>query len=216
VEARARALQGWSFSRPSSTSFFEQYFFYGPSGQVHVPDGYPGGGSAAQAQGREGEAPQAKGEGGQQEGLMLERLKIQRYGPGGRYTYHYDWQGAGQVDRVSSFMVYVDANCTGGGTAFPRLPAPENRRWCRFIECDEVADQSIEGREAREGEGAGGKGAEGGVEKGGVIFKPIRGNAVYWENLRSDGTGYTETWHAGLPVLTGTKVGLNIWSWYRF
>jgi hypothetical protein len=47
----------------------------------------------------------------------------------------------------------------------------------------------------------------------GVIFKPIAGNAVFWENMRSDGSGYAESWHAGLPVTKGVKIGLNIWSW---
>ena len=47
------------------------------------------------------------------------------------------------------------------------------------------------------------------------MFKPRAGNAVYWENFRADGTGYDETWHAGLPVTKGVKVGLNIWSFGR-
>lgn len=92
-------------------------------------------------------------------------------------------------------MVYLDANCTGGGTNFPRLRMPRKRQWCRFIECDE--DNTI------------------GTSYEGVTFKPIKGNAIFWENLRPDGTGYPETWHAALPVLSGTKVGLNIWSWYQ-
>jgi prolyl 4-hydroxylase len=48
-----------------------------------------------------------------------------------------------------------------------------------------------------------------------VIFKPVAGNAVYWENMRSDGSGYPESWHAGLPVKSGSKIGLNIWSWLQ-
>lgn len=47
----------------------------------------------------------------------------------------------------------------------------------------------------------------------GVEFKPIKGNAVFWVNMRSDGKGYEETYHAGLPVTEGFKIGLNIWSW---
>lgn len=47
------------------------------------------------------------------------------------------------------------------------------------------------------------------------MFKPIKGNAVYWENMRSDGTGYEESWHAGLPVESGEKIGLNIWNWFQ-
>jgi prolyl 4-hydroxylase len=215
IESRARSLQGWSFSRPSHSSVFEQYFFTGPSAQIHLP-------APVQPSHEQGGLQHGKTEGKEeekQEGLMLERLKIQKYGPGGHYTYHYDWQGAGQVDRVSSFMVYVDANCTGGGTAFPRLPIPADKKWCQFIECDEGTSETEAGMGIEDGKetktGVAGEG-EKGPNTGGVIFKPIRGNAVYWENLRSDGTGYTETWHAGLPVLTWTKVGLNIWSWYRF
>lgn len=133
--------------------------------------------------------------------LRIERLQLQRYGPAGHYKHHFDWHGGRGVDRISSFLVYVDANCTGGGTEFPRLGIEsetltrgEGRRWCQFVECDE----------------------DGNLQGAGVTFRPVRGNAVYWENLRADGEGYQETWHAGLPVLTGRKVGLNIWSWYQF
>lgn len=127
--------------------------------------------------------------------VFIEKLWAQRYGPGGHYSYHYDWStatpGAG---RISSFMVWLDDQCTGGGTRFPRLEANKDAAWCQFIECEE----------GKEGE-----------EAGGLTFKPIQGNAVFWENMRSDGTGYEESWHAGLPVTSGTKIGLNIWSWYH-
>ncbi|MCJ1305382.1 hypothetical protein MMC08_008196 [Hypocenomyce scalaris] len=130
--------------------------------------------------------------------LFIERLRTQRYGESGHYVHHYDWSGGRRgADRVSTFMVYVDVNCTGGGTEFPRLRKPASRKWCEFIECDDDHDDD-EGR-----------------SDGGVTFKPIKGNAIFWENLRPDGHGYAETWHAGLPVLSGTKVGLNIWSWYQ-
>lgn len=105
-------------------------------------------------------------------------------------------------------MVYVDADCEGGGTDFPRIGMPEihgpkwngMRRWCEFLEC---------GDRDEEGEKETGRTRE----TIGVTFKPIKGNAVFWENLRPDGRGYEETYHAGLPVLSGSKVGLNIWSW---
>jgi prolyl 4-hydroxylase len=131
--------------------------------------------------------------------LHIERLRTQRYGVGGHYKHHYDWSGASRdADRVSTFMVYVDANCEGGGTEFPRIRMPETGqgKWCEFLECRDEADGNVEKR-----------------RDGGVTFKPIKLNAVFWENLRSDGRGYEETYHAGLPVLSGSKVGLNIWSW---
>jgi prolyl 4-hydroxylase len=90
-------------------------------------------------------------------------------------------------------MVYLEADCTGGGTNFPRLRKPTEKSWCKFIECDEEGEEGLEG----------------------VTFKPIKGNAVFWENLRLDGTGYEESWHAGMPVKSGRKIGLNIWSWYQ-
>jgi prolyl 4-hydroxylase len=93
-------------------------------------------------------------------------------------------------------MVYLGADCEGGGTNFPRLKRPVGRTWCRFLECGD-------------GESGGA-----GLEEG-ITFKPIKGNAIFWENLRADGTGYPETWHAAYPVTKGTKVGLNIWSWYQ-
>jgi prolyl 4-hydroxylase len=91
-------------------------------------------------------------------------------------------------------MVYLGDECKGGGTTFPRFKMPRDEKWCRFLDCEEKADG--EGRE-------------------GVTFKVIKGNAIFWENLRADGSGYLETWHAALPVTEGVKVGLNIWSWYQ-
>lgn len=106
-------------------------------------------------------------------------------------------------------MVWVDdeeGKVEGGGTEFPlmkgRWSEDEGGEWCRFVECDEKKSEDEEG----EGEEAGGKG---------TTFKVVPGNAVYWENFSPDGRGYEETWHAGLPVTKGTKVGLNIWSFGR-
>lgn len=90
----------------------------------------------------------------------------------------------------------------GGGTRFPRLEKPEDRGWCRFIECESNGEQKKEEEMGEE-------------KETGVTFKPIKGNAVYWENMKADGTGYEESWHAGLPVKSGTKIGLNIWSWLQ-
>ncbi|CAG8177231.1 unnamed protein product [Penicillium salamii] len=129
--------------------------------------------------------------------LYIERMWAQRYNTSGHYRHHYDWAGslARGGDRLSTFMVYLDADCEGGGTNFPRLKMPAGKGWCRFLECDQ--------------------GTTDGEKTEGITFKPIKGNAVFWENLRADGTGYPETWHAGFPVTKGTKVGLNIWSWYQ-
>ncbi|KAI1768955.1 hypothetical protein GGR53DRAFT_317940 [Hypoxylon sp. FL1150] len=145
---------------------------------------------------------------GWRDDLWVERLRTQRYGENGHYAHHFDWgSGARGWGRVSSFMIWVQADddIEGGGTEFPllRREAPDEK-WCRWVECPEPT--TIDGVEA-----------EAEVIPTGVTFKPVAGNAVFWENFRPDGTGrgWDESWHAGLPVTKGTKVGLNIWSWGR-
>ncbi|KAF2854594.1 hypothetical protein T440DRAFT_464740 [Plenodomus tracheiphilus IPT5] len=141
---------------------------------------------------------------------FIEKLWSQRYGVGGHYTYHYDWSSATRSSgRVSSFMVYLEANCTGGGTHFPRLGKPVGKEWCSFIECDGLqSEEETMEKGTMESEGYA-------RVKDGIVFKAITGNAIYWENMRADGTGYLESWHAGLPVRSGVKIGLNIWSFYQ-
>ena len=134
---------------------------------------------------------------GWREDVLIERLRTQKYAAGGHYSHHFDWgANVGGWGRVSSFMVWVDAadELEGGGTEFPRMDkrGEGGEEWCRLVDCknDTVATG----------------------EPKGTVFKPVAGNAVYWENFAADGRGYDETWHAGLPVTKGVKVGLNIWS----
>ncbi|KAF1953887.1 hypothetical protein CC80DRAFT_568297 [Byssothecium circinans] len=130
--------------------------------------------------------------------VFIEKMWAQKYGPGGHYAYHYDWGNAARgAGRISSFMVWLGDECEGGGTRFPRLERVVGEEWCRFVECGEDRD----GRREEEGMG--------------VTFRPVKGNAVYWENMDEEGRGYEESWHAGLPVIRGEKIGLNIWSWYQ-
>jgi prolyl 4-hydroxylase len=124
--------------------------------------------------------------------LEIETLVVQRYNISGHYVNHYDWLRTNTSgNRGTTFMVYLDGNCTGGGTNFPRLPFPAEKRWCDVIDCDEN-------------------------RASGVTFKPISGNAIFWANLQTDGTGHPDTLHAALAVETGQKTGLNIWSWQTF
>lgn len=128
----------------------------------------------------------------------LEPVQLVKYGAGEHYHFHTDWYtdaaahartSATGGNRASSFFAYVAASgdLTGGGTNFPLLEAPRDARWCRFVDCDEPWDR-------------------------GVTFRPVAGNAVYWANLRPDGTGDERTLHAGLPVTSGWKIGMNIWT----
>ncbi len=115
----------------------------------------------------------------------MEELQVVKYGPSAQYRNHYDWSE--DLPRQSTFFVYLYANGTGGGTNFPLLDRPAEEEWCKFLDCATPADE-------------------------GVTFKPIVGNAVYWENLQSNGSIHRKTLHAGLPVTSGEKIGLNIWT----
>ncbi len=76
-------------------------------------------------------------------------------------------------------------------THFPRIEIPYDKRWCDFIDCSQ--DDNLEG----------------------VTFRARKGAAIFWRNFDEEGRGYRELIHAGMPVTKGTKVGLNIWSWYQ-
>ena len=120
-----------------------------------------------------------------------EPLTVLRYHEGGFLNYHYDWDEAlAPGNRVSTFMVYLEGDCIGGGTNFPYLPYPNDTRWCYAIECGEVDRDGYQG----------------------VTFKPVPGTAVYWENFHPNGSGHLGVYHAGLPVKSGVKTGINIWS----
>ena len=121
----------------------------------------------------------------------IQPLLVQRYGKSGHYVHHYDWFGDDKAldgNTDTTFLVYLRANCTGGGTHFPRLEAPAGLEWCEFIDCDHPNES-------------------------GITFKPITGNAVFWANLDRQGHGHKDTLHAGRPVVSGIKMILNIWTW---
>lgn len=121
--------------------------------------------------------------------MALEPLTVQRYQKGGFFDYHLDgFQGTSLPNRKSTFNVWLDGNCTGGGTHFPSIPRYEDPSLCTYLDCNMPADN-------------------------GTVFRPIAGNAVFWESISDDGHVYLETVHAGLPVEEGTKIGLNIWTW---
>ena len=125
--------------------------------------------------------------------------QLVRYKPGQKFDLHYDWYPSPQRtqrddnrdrkwNRPTSFFAILEADCTEGETYFPHLSAvsPQHR----------AAPDAFPWREH---------------EKGGLAFKPIVGNALFWVNLFANGTGDERTRHAGLPVKEGLKTAMNIW-----
>ncbi|KAI1827100.1 hypothetical protein F4861DRAFT_529391 [Xylaria intraflava] len=122
--------------------------------------------------------------------------QLVRYTEGQEYNLHHDWLripqaafdgSARSFNRVASFFVTLQDSCTGGATWFPFIkplsPQPENDNGRLWYE----------------------------HEDGGVAFKPVAGNGIFWVNLFPNGTGDTRTVHAGLPVTGGLKTAMNIW-----
>ncbi|KAK5634811.1 hypothetical protein RRF57_010524 [Xylaria bambusicola] len=136
--------------------------------------------------------------------MEVEAPQIVKYSVGGdHYRSHTDWFDVPKVDlaipgsedkspkpsnRLGSIFAYLEDDCERGETYFPYLPSvTESADGSKFALAD--GDR-------------------------GLLVRPRRGNAVFWNNLYLNGTGDNRTYHASLPIEAGTKIGLNIWSRY--
>lgn len=131
----------------------------------------------------------------------VEALQLLRYDAGGQFRLHYDWfpfvankrnisKSAPDRDfqRLGTVFVYLNDDCVGGQTYFPRLPGvSENADSEKFSRTDT-------------GEG--------------LLVNPKKGNAVFWNNMHANGSGDTRVFHAGLPLQSGVKLGINIFTTY--
>lgn len=73
---------------------------------------------------------------------------------------------------------------------FLEVPRPQSPKWCDALTCLD----------------------ENGEELKRVEVKPKVGTAIFWYNLDVKGNVDRKTLHAGAPVISGTKVGMNIWT----
>ena len=142
-----------------------------------------------------------------------------RYTAGQKFDAHHDWFARPRLldadaesgrrrlyNRVATlFAVLECAGCTEGETWFPEVwpvaavPRAEGHDGAGPDEKVSSREGGDDGRPWRV------------HERGGVAFRPIPGNAVFWVNLFPNGTGDTRTLHAGLPVGQGVKTAMNIW-----
>ncbi|KAI1816865.1 hypothetical protein GGS20DRAFT_535846 [Poronia punctata] len=132
--------------------------------------------------------------------------QLVQYTAGQEYNLHHDWMRIPQAafdgsartfNRVASFFVTLQDNCTGGETWFPQVnPVVGTTTTTTLDEEDEDEDETRLWRRH---------------EDGGIAFKPVAGNAIFWVNLFANGTGDGRTVHAGLPVTDGLKTAMNIW-----
>ncbi|PIA92546.1 hypothetical protein CB0940_04092 [Cercospora beticola] len=126
----------------------------------------------------------------------VEDIQLVKYGTSDEFRPHFDWHPGMLNPRVSTFFVYLacddkenGGSCEGGETGFPRWSGLFATEWCNqgFVDCKQS-------------------------KEGGIYFPPVIGNAVFWHNFYPNGTGVDGTYHAGMPVRKGRKVGLNIFS----
>jgi prolyl 4-hydroxylase len=120
----------------------------------------------------------------------IEPLQATRYAKEQECETHYDWGDPtlmNNTNRITSFFAILEANCSDCGTKFPHLKYDwehEDERLCNYVECGTNS----------------------------LVVKPIEGSAIFWRNLHENGEGNEKTAHAGLPLSSGTKIGLNIWT----
>ncbi|KAI1845372.1 hypothetical protein JX266_008467 [Neoarthrinium moseri] len=129
--------------------------------------------------------------------------QLVRYTAGQRFNVHHDWYDRPQParrdkrrlgrswNRVASFFAVLQDGCTGGATHFP------------YVKARARAPAGISGAQSN--------GTWYEHEGGGIAFRPVRGNAVFWVNLHANGTGDQRVMHAGLPLEGGLKTAMNIW-----
>ncbi|KAK2589641.1 hypothetical protein QQS21_012681 [Conoideocrella luteorostrata] len=130
-----------------------------------------------------------KFQGWRRKSTQLQPPRVQKYKEGGFLDYHYDWDPlVDDGNRVTTFMIYLTDNCTGGETNFSRVKKFKDPRWCSSIlDCNSTYP--------------------------GITFRPVAGSAVFWENMYPNGSLHDKVIHAALPVLSGEKIGLNLWFW---
>jgi prolyl 4-hydroxylase len=122
---------------------------------------------------------------------------ITRYKKGHYFREHFDWFDPARDtsldesgNRLSSFFIYLLADCEGGTTSFPKVKRPKAPEWCSILKCQDDKGNEIET----------------------VEVKATQGTAIFWHNFETSGKLDEMTLHAGTDVFNGTKIGLNIWT----
>ncbi|KAK0387379.1 hypothetical protein NLU13_5691 [Sarocladium strictum] len=132
--------------------------------------------------------------------IEIEPVRVIQYERNEKIQVHYDWfpetrnetgqknTSARPNNRLGSILAYVDDDCEGGETYFPEVKSVAETADSEKFSISENCR--------------------------GLLVKPKKGNAIFWNNLHANGSGDVRTAHAGMPVTRGTKVAINIWSYY--
>ncbi len=140
------------------------------------------------------------------------------YEPTQKFDLHHDWYDApvpyrgGQREgrwwwnRIGSFFVYLDL-------VEPTLPSNSSASNVTKVRDKDIGGETwfpnLNFAPGKDGDSKWRK-----HEDGGIAFRPIPGNAVFWVNLhQGNWSGDWRTVHAGLPLKGegGRKTAMNIW-----
>lgn len=173
------------------------------------------------------------------DGMGLPQLV--RYGPGEKFDVHYDWFADPQKvtwktnnnkkywNRRISFFAILEDDCEEGETWFPKvearrsMPPPfistlsgnagSSLRNESYYGKDRKNENANEGKEEAKEDRKKEKPLWRRHPDGGMAFRPIRGNALFWVNMHANDTGDIRTAHSGMPLKSGRKTAMNIWPW---
>lgn len=124
----------------------------------------------------------------------VERLQVTVYAPGQYYGQHldtlgnYSQYGPYPWSRTTTAFGILDVACEKCGTQFPNIKVNwdngNKQDWCGILDCKENT----------------------------LTVNPVPGSVLMWRNLHSNGSVDWRTLHAGMPVMNGSKAGVNIWT----
>ncbi|CAF1331793.1 unnamed protein product [Adineta steineri] len=133
---------------------------------------------------------------GDMDAKRIEPLHIVKYTSNQQMKPHFDWftqpnllKNGGQ--RVSTFITYLQANCSMGETEFLQIQFNKSlhEHFCDILICDENSGKSD------------------------IRFRPLPGNSIFWSNINELKQVEHLTYHSGRPPgENGYKIELNTWT----
>ena len=123
-------------------------------------------------------------------------LQVVKYRVSDHHQHYWNWWEGADYSRVSTLFACLACDsgesengeqCDSGATQFPNLRNDYSPEWFDVIDCNDDN------------------------RSGGVSFKPVPGNAIFWSNVRLNNTYHRGTSHASMAVKKGQEIELNIW-----
>lgn len=162
------------------------------------------------------------------------QAQLVRYTEGQKFDLHHDWFSRPRLldedaksgrrrlyNRIATIFLTLQADNITEGTGETWFPYVRPITSSTTTQAQAGSDQSKDEEKSTIAQGAHavGEGRKDASnpwwrehEDGGMAFRAIPGNALFWVNMfPNNGSGDGRTLHAGLPVKGGVKTAMNIW-----